>query len=102
MPAAVAQNFLDSSAVFHKTARKYGLIEECLTLMSEKGWDTQSVLQAARVIDDPQIPVLRRVWKESQALGGFSGQRGTLCYTAVVGECFVKGGLRTKGGFVKG
>eukprot|EP00971_Amphidinium_carterae_P233585 4635512-Amphidinium_carterae.1 len=87
----MAQNFLDSSAVFHETARKYGLTEECLLLMSEKGWDTyaglafstafapddkaegdyfaaevQTVLQDARVLDDQQIPVLRRLWKEAQ------------------------------------
>eukprot|EP00971_Amphidinium_carterae_P332332 6466443-Amphidinium_carterae.1 len=40
----MAQNFLDSSAVFHETALKYGLSQQCLDLMREKGWDTYAGL----------------------------------------------------------
>eukprot|EP00971_Amphidinium_carterae_P342252 6481499-Amphidinium_carterae.2 len=87
----MTQNFLDSSAVFTETALKYGLPPQCLALMREKGWDTyaglafstafapddkaegdffaaevQSVLVSAQVIEDSQLPVLRRLWKEAQ------------------------------------
>eukprot|EP00971_Amphidinium_carterae_P278950 5537577-Amphidinium_carterae.2 len=40
----MAQNFLDSSAVFHETALKYVLSPACLEFMRDKGWDTYTGL----------------------------------------------------------
>eukprot|EP00971_Amphidinium_carterae_P030023 590459-Amphidinium_carterae.1 len=40
----MAQNFLDSTAVFHETALKYGLSQQCLAAMKAKGWDTYAGL----------------------------------------------------------
>eukprot|EP00971_Amphidinium_carterae_P142723 2827257-Amphidinium_carterae.1 len=87
----MSQSFLDSVAVFTEAASRYGLTEACMQSLKCRGWNTYAGLAFSTafspdekqdgdffaesvikplvddgVLGDDQIPMLRRLWKESQ------------------------------------
>eukprot|EP00971_Amphidinium_carterae_P261738 5192359-Amphidinium_carterae.1 len=87
----MSQSFLDSVAVFTEAANRYGLGDVCLQGLKNRGWHTyaglafstafspdekndgeyfaESVIKPLREeesLEEDQVPMLRRLWKESQ------------------------------------